>query len=145
MRKTVRRQILCCALAGAIILCGCFGLLKNAQEDGVKLATAFHQQMAQGDLAGIYNNADENYRKSVTRERSDALFSAIARKLGTPLDCKPGGINVSATPAGRTLHSQCETHFSKNATGEENFVWLKSGGQYRLVSYRISSQELVER
>jgi len=132
-------------LAGVLALTGCSTLLNNAQEDGSKLAAAFHQQMAQGDLAAIYNNADENYRRSVTRERSDALFSAIARKLGAPLDCKPGGINVNVNTLGTTLHSQCETHFSKNATGEESFIWLKSGGQYRLVSYHISSQELIER
>lgn len=132
-------------LAGALVLSGCFGMLKEAQDNSLNLATALHKQMATGDLAGIYNNADENYRRSLTRERSDALFSAIARKLGAPLDCKPGGINVNVNTLGTTLHSHCETHFSKNATGDESFIWLKSGGQYRLVSYHISSPELIER
>jgi hypothetical protein len=142
----MRRLLLGSALsAAAITLSGCFGLLTSAEGDGVKAATALHKQMAAGDLAGIYNNADENYRRSMTRERSDALFSAIARKLGTPLDCKPGGVNVNVNTLGTTLHSECQTHFSKDATGEEFFVWLKSADQYRLVSYHISSQALIER
>jgi hypothetical protein len=131
--------------AGAIALGGCFGMLKEAQDNSLKLATALHKQMAAGDLAGIYNNADENYRRSMTRERSDALFSLVASKLGAPLDCKAGGINVDVNTLGTTLRSHCETHFSKNATGDESFVWLKSGDQYRLVSYHISSRDLIGR
>jgi hypothetical protein len=129
----------------AFALTSCFGMLKEAQDNSLKLATALHKQMAVGDLAGIYNNADENYRRSMTRERSDALFSTIARKLGAPLDCKAGGINVDVNTLGTTLRSHCETHFSNNATGDESFVWLKSGDHYRLVSYHISSQDLIER
>jgi hypothetical protein len=140
-KRTVGFGLIACVS----VLTGCFGLLKNAQGDGVRLANGLHKQMADDDLAGIYNNADENYRNSVTRERSDALFTAIARKLGQPLDCRPGQINVNVNNLGTTLHSECETHFSKNATGHESFIWLKSGDKYKLVSYRISSRELVER
>lgn len=141
----MRKLVLCSALAAAFTLSGCFGMLKEAQDNSLKLATALHKQMAAGDLAGIYNNADENYRRSLTRERSDALFSMIARKLGEPLDCKAGGINVDVNTLGTTLRSHCETHFSKNATGDESFVWLKSGDQYRLVSYHVSSRAFIER
>jgi len=142
----MRRLLLSSALfVCALALTGCFGMLKEALDNSLKLATALHKQMAEGDLAGIYNNADENYRRSMTRERSDALFSAIAGKLGTPLDCKAGGINVDVNTLGTTLRSHCETHFSKNATGDESFVWLKSGDQYRLVSYHISSHDLIGR
>lgn len=132
-------------LISAFALTGCFGMLKEAQDNSLNLATALHKQMAAGDLAGIYNNADENYRMSMTRERSDALFSMVARKLGTPLDCEPGGINVDVSKLGTTLRSHCQTHFSKNATGDESFVWLKSGDQYRLVSYHVSSRDLIGR
>jgi hypothetical protein len=132
-------------LAGAIAISGCFGGLKAANDDGLKLATALHKQMAQGDLAGIYNNAAENYRKSVPREMFDAQFSAIARKLGAPLDCKPAGIAVNVDRSGTTIRSKCETHFSKDATGEESFVWFKSGDQFQLLSYNINSRELSDR
>jgi hypothetical protein len=141
------RRLLCGStfLPGVLALSGCFGMLKEAQDNSLKLATSLHKQMAAGDLAGIYDNADENYRRSMTRERSDALFSAIARKPGAPLPCKAGGINVNVNTLGAALRSHRQTHFSKNATGDESFVWLNSGGQYRLVSYHISAQEMMER
>jgi urocanate hydratase len=132
-------------LAGTIALSGCFGSLKTAQDDAAKLATAFHSQMTQGDLAGIYNNADQRYRDAVTRTKSDALFSSIARKLGSPLDCKPGGFNVNMTTSGTILKSQCETRFSKDATAVETFTWVKSTDQYRLLGYNINSDALIER
>lgn len=142
----MRRSAVTLGIVAAVItLNGCFGLLKTAQQDGVDAATALHKQMADGDLAGIYNNADENYRSSMTRQQSDMLFSMIARKLGTPLDCKPGGVNVNVNSLGTTLHSECETHFSKNATGEEIFIWLKASDRYRLVSYHINSRDLIGR
>jgi len=132
-------------LAGAVALSGCFGTFKAAQDDAAKLATAFHGQMTQNDLAGIYNNADQRYRDAVTRAKSDAMFSSIARKLGSPLDCKPGGFNINATTSGTILKAQCETRFSKDATGVETFTWVKSGSQYRLLGYNINSNELIER
>lgn len=141
----MRKLLLLSAIFACTTLSGCFGSIKAAQDDGLKLATAFHKQMAQGDLAGIYTNADERFRKAVTREKSDALFSSIARKLGAPLDCKPGGVFVNFNTSGTTLKSECETHFSKNATGNETFVWIKSGDQYRLLNYNINSNELIER
>lgn len=145
----MRRLLLYSALLASVVaLSGCFSAIsamKDAQDQSPKLATAFHQQMAKGDLAGIYNNADQSYRDSDTREKSDALFSAISRKLGAPLDCKPEGFNINATTSGTFLRSVCKTSFSKNATGTETFVWKKSGNQYKLSGYHIASDDLIER
>ncbi|MDE3202260.1 MAG: hypothetical protein KGN79_15215 [Acidobacteriota bacterium] len=132
-------------LLAAMGLTGCFGKLKEMQGEALKLDTAFHKQMATGDLAGIYNNSDPRYRDAVTREKSDALFSAIARKLGAPLDCKQENTNFNVSTSGTTITSVCETHFAKNATGTEKFTWLKSGDNYKLLGYNINSDDLMER
>ncbi len=132
-------------LAGALALSGCFGAIKAAQDDAAKLEAGLHNQMTQGDLAGIYNNADQRYRDAVTRAKSDALFSSISRKLGNPLDCKPGGFNINVTTSGTYLKAQCETRFSKDATAVESFTWLKTSDQYRLLGYHINSDALIER
>jgi hypothetical protein len=126
-------------------LSGCYVKGPGFQKEALELATAMHQKMATGDLAGIYNGADQGYRDAVTREKSDALFASIAHKLGAPLDCTQGNTNFNFNTSGTTIVSSCSTHFSKNASGTETFTWAKSGDQFRLLGYRISSDELIER
>lgn len=141
----MRRLVSCLALIAAIGVSGCYFRLTGSNSDALKLATAMHTRMAQGDLAGIYNTADDGYRKAITREKSDGLFSAVARKLGTPQDCKQGNTNLQVPTWGTTLTSVCQTRFSKNATAVETFTWAKSGDQYRLLGYHINSDDLMER
>ena len=136
-------------VAGLVLLVhtlsGCFGSLKAYQQQALTLATAMHQKMTSGDVNGIYDGADQRYRDVVTHQKSDALFSSIARKLGAPLDCKQGNTNFQVTTSGTTIVSVCKTTFSKDATGVETFTWIKSGDQFRLLGYHINSEELIER
>jgi hypothetical protein len=132
-------------LTSGLSLTGCFASITAGGQDALKLETVFHQQMASGDLAGIYNNADNRYRQAVDRTKSDALFSSIARKLGAPLDCKQGNTNISVGTSGTTIVSVCTTRFAKDATGVETFTWVKSGDTYRLLGYHINSDALIER
>ena len=126
-------------------ICGCWASISGFNQDAQNLAAGMHKRMAEGDLAGIYDNADQKYRDAVTREKSDALFSSIARKLGAPLDCTQGNTNFRTSTSGTTIVSTCTTKFSKDATGTETFTWVKSGDQFRLLGYNISSEELIER
>jgi hypothetical protein len=128
-----------------LFLNGCFAYAPGGGEEALKLETAFHQQMARGDLAGIYDNADDRYKKAADRAKSDALFSSIARKLGAPLDCKQGNSKMTVGTFGTTIVSECTTTFSKDATGVETFTWSKSGDTYRLIGYHINSDALIER
>jgi hypothetical protein len=123
---------------------GCMNPAEAAKQ-ALQLETAMHEQMTRGDFTGIYNGADQRYRNAVSREKSDALFSSIVRKLGPPLDCKTGGTFVQAATWGTTIKSVCTTTFSKNATGVETFVWIKDGDQYRLTGYHVTSDDLIER
>jgi hypothetical protein len=136
-------------VAFSISLSGCFGAIAGCNGDSEKqalaLANELHAKMAQGDVAGIYNDADQRYRDAVTREKSDALFSSVARKLGSPQDCKQGITKYEVTTNGTIIESQCETTFSKNATGVETFTWLKSNDQFHLLGYHINSDALIER
>lgn len=134
--------IFLCALSG---VSGCFGSLKAAQQQALQLETAMHKQMANGDLAGIYNDADQRYREAVTRDKSDALFSSISRKLGAPLDCDPGNTNIRVGTGGTTIVSACTTKYTKDATAVETFTWVKSTDRFRLLGYHINSEELIER
>jgi hypothetical protein len=85
-----RLSISLCVLAMPLLLSGCFGTIIEGQREAPKLEVAMHEQMAKGDLASIYDNADPGFKSAMSREKSDALFSAIARKLGAPTSCKAG-------------------------------------------------------
>lgn len=124
---------------------GCFGCMGNSEKQAQTLVAATHQKMANGDLAGIYDGADQRYKDALSREKSDALFSAIANKLGSPEDCNEQGLFVMSATSGKTIRIECQTTFSKGAIGKETFVWGKSGDQFSLVSYHIDSDELIER
>jgi hypothetical protein len=124
---------------------GCFGTFAGGAADALKLETAMHQQMARGDVAGIYNDADQRYRDAVSREKSDALYTSIVRKLGVPLDCKQGRSIMQVGTMGTTIRSECQTSFSKDATANETFVWGKSKDRYRLMGYNIVSNDLITR
>ncbi len=126
-------------------LSGCFGRLKAFEQQALTLETAMHTKMSSGDFAGIYDGADQRYRNAVTRAKSDALFSSIARKLGAPLDCTQGITKFQIATFGTTIVSVCKTKFSKDATGIETFTWVKAGDQFKLLGYNIKSEELVER
>ena len=128
----------------SLIVSGCMGNAEAAKQ-ALQLETAMHGQMARGDLAGIYDGADQRYRSAINRDKSDALYSSIVRKLGSPLDCKPGGTTVMTATWGTTIKSVCTTTFSKNATGVETFVWIKEGDQFYLAGYNINSDALIER
>lgn len=138
-------SLLFAVLMAAAGLAGCFGKLAEFQKQALTLDEAMHKEMAAGDLAGIYNNADPRYRDAVTREKSDALYAAIARKLGAPLDCKQGNTKFFVGTNGTMLTSVCATHFAKNATGTETFTWVKTGDTYKLLRYNINSDDLMTR
>jgi hypothetical protein len=125
-------------------VCGCFASLGADKNETLGLANAMHDRMTRGDLAGIYTDADQRYRNAISREKSDALFSAIARKLGSPQSCNQQGSNFQVATWGTTLRTVCQTTFSKNATGKETFVWIKTDNQFRLLSYTINSDELID-
>ncbi len=124
---------------------GCFGTFAGGASDALRLETAMHQQMARGDVAGIYNGADQRYRDAVSREKSDALYTSIVRKLGVPLDCKQGGSMMQVGTMGTTIRSECETKFSKDAIAKETFLWVKAKDGYRLMGYNIVSNDLITR
>jgi hypothetical protein len=129
----------------AFALSGCFGSLKKASKDALQLETAMHQQMANGDFAGIYSSADQRYRDAIERDKSDALFASIQRKLGSPQGCEQGNTFLNVTTNGTTIRSVCKTNFSKNASAVETFTWIGSDGSYKLLGYNINSNELIER
>jgi hypothetical protein len=149
LRQRIERVGLFTVIVVGFLVCmtisGCYANLSANQKGALDLANAMHDRMRQGDLAGIYANADQRYRSAMSREKSDALFSAIARKLGSPQNCNQQSSNLQVATWGTTLRTICQTTFTKNATGSETFVWIKTDNQFRLLSYTINSDQLIVR
>jgi len=132
-------------LLAALVLCvyGCARAVQRGAREAYVMANDFHAAMARQDWDGIYDQADPGYQSAVSRQDSSQMFSGIARKLGSPLNCKQGGTIVSANTSGNTIETECETQFSSGANATETFVWRKSLTQYRLFGYHITSAALL--
>jgi hypothetical protein len=140
----LRTFILATAVLATVFLGGCKDL-SQAPKDAEKLDADLHSAMTRGDVRDIYANADEGFKSETSEEKFAALFAAITKKLGTPVSSTQGGWNLNATTSGTFLKTECETRFSKNASGTETITWRKSGDTYRLYGYHINSDELLER
>jgi hypothetical protein len=130
-------------LIAPMMLSGCE--VREAAQQALQQETTIHEQMSRGNFDGIYYGADQRYRDAIAPDKSNALFSGITKKLGSPLDCKQGVTIVLHSTWGTSIKSECKTSFSKNATAIETFIWIKStDGQYYLGGYRIKSDALIE-
>ena len=109
--------------------------------DAQQLVTTFHNDMAHGDSDGIYDNADPAFQKAVSREHHDAYLAAVARNLGTPMDCTPDNIGVRFGLGTKTVSIDCATRFSSGNTATERFRWKKTGDQYHLYFYALHAQQ----
>jgi hypothetical protein len=139
-----RSIIITTAVLALSLLVGCQDFTQ-APKDAEKLDADLHSAMTRGDFKSIYANADDGFKSETSEEKFDALLTAIAKKLGTPISSTPAGWNLNANTSGTFLKTQCETKFSKNASGTETITWRKSGQTYRLYGYQINSSELIER
>jgi hypothetical protein len=121
-------------------------LAKQADRDqALQLATNLHHRMLEGDIDGIYNDADPGLKAKVDLSHHRALFSNIARKLGSPMDCQQGVTAVKYGLFTKKIRSECRTRFSNNSTRVETLIWASSGDQYRLYYYFIRSDDNMNR
>jgi hypothetical protein len=115
------------------------------RDQALQLAANLHHRMLDGDIDGIYDDADPGLKANSDRSRHQALFSNIARKLGSPMNCQQGVTAVKYGFFTKKIRSECKTRFSNNSTGTETLIWARSGDQYRLNYYFIRSDDLINR
>lgn len=144
MRRLSFKLTSALTLCLSVLLSGCQDLTQ-APKDAEQLNTELHAAMTRGDLKNIYADADAELKALATEEKIVGLLAAIHKKLGDPVSSKQAGCNLNATTSGTYLRTECDTTFSKSATGKEAIVWRKAGGKYRLAGYHINSDELISR
>ncbi len=101
--------------------------------------------MSQANPSLIYATASPDYREATTAAQSEAIFTAIQKKLGQPVSSQQTRWQLNRTASGTFLTSVSKTEFSKQAAGEETFVWKQTEHGYKLAGYNISSNELITR
>jgi hypothetical protein len=103
----------------------------------------FHDRFNQQDFASIYSDADPKFRAAVKQDALASLLTKVHDRLGNVTDSTRTGFNVNYNFGGSTITFTYSTTFQQGE-GQEQFVWLKSGGELHLLNYNIKSPALDE-
>jgi len=101
-----------------------------------QLVETFHERFARGDADAIYEDADSDFQQKVPVERHRRYIAMAAESYGTPGPCDRSVTSVKWDMSGRRIMIQCFAVFSRGAV-EEDIVWRKQEGQYRLHTYKV--------
>ena len=103
----------------------------------------FHDRFNRQDYATIYSDADAKFRTAVKQDDLTGLLARVHDKLGNVIDATRIGFNVNYKFGGSTIAITYSTKFQLGE-GQEEFVWLKSAGDLRLLNYNIKSSALAD-
>ena len=104
----------------------------------------FHTQFNAKQFTEIYNEADPEFKTTVTEEELVTLLEAVHRKLGTVTKANAAGWNVNATTAGTLVKLSYDVDFSEGK-GTEEFVYRVNGDKAGLYNYHVNSPLLITR
>jgi len=99
-------------------------------------------EMSAANYSGIWDEADDRFRKAVPKEEFSKLFEAIHRKLGNADSADLVNIFVNAGTYGTFITTNYQTKFTRGPA-TESFVWIKSGNRLSLVRYDVRSNALI--
>lgn len=104
----------------------------------------FHAQFNAKQFGEIYNQADDEFKKSVSEKEFLEFLEAVHRKLGTVTKSTPMGLNVNTTTSGTFTAVTCEVEFS-DGKGTEQFVFRIADDKAFLYNYNVNSPLLITR
>jgi Protein of unknown function (DUF4019) len=128
-----------------ILLVALLNLGCGTQKDLVNTDAAvskFHAQLDAGNFTQIYADSDQAMKDAASQQKFVDLLSAIHRKLGAVKNANRQGFFVHWGTSGKTIRVNYATQFDADNAAEE-FVFLASGDDIRLVGYHINSDALV--
>jgi len=126
-------------VAGLLMGCGAPEDIGSASGAGKR----FHDEFNQQNYTKIYQEADPKFREAVQQDALAKLLTKVHENLGNVTDATRTGFNVNYNVGGSTITITYSTKFQLGE-GQEQFVWLKSGGGVRLLNYNIKSAALDE-
>ena len=118
--------------------------LTKGKEQGEHAVEEFHRQFNSGQYQEMYQQSDDKFREAATQEEFVQLLEAVKRKLGSVGKITQSGWKVNATPSGTVVSLGYEVEFS-DGKGVEQFSFLISGEQTKLLRYDVNSPLLITR
>ena len=104
--------------------------------------STFREQLSKSAFGEIYNAAADDWKKSISREDSDAFLGAVNRKLGAVKSSTQTGWRDNATTSGHFVTLVYHTKF-ENGDGDETFVYRLEDGRSVLAGYHINSMAML--
>ena len=118
------------------------GPLAKYHELGNQAVQQFHEQLAAGEYAEIYDTADETLRESTSKSDFVNLLQSVHEKLGNVQGLNSSWKGVAFHGDQRaTIALYFDTTFT-NGTGTEQFVWQEHNNRVTLSRYQIKSKVL---
>lgn len=102
----------------------------------------FHAQFNAEKYSEIYNQADDEFKKSVNEKEWIELLEAVHRKLGTVTKSDSASWNVNTTTSGTFATVTYDVEFSEGK-GTEKFVFHITDEKALLYNYNVNSPLLI--
>ena len=103
----------------------------------------FHEQLAAGQYAAIYDEADETLHTATSQSDFVNLLQSVHQKLGNAQDLNLSRTAISFHGGGRmSIRVTYDTKFT-NGTATEQFVWQDQDSRVTLGQYQIRSDVLT--
>jgi len=135
-------------VTGLVVVAACnpftFWGEAKAQKDVADKATAhFHQLLDAARYDSIYNQADPDFRESVSEKDVNALWRTVQRRLGPVQGTTLASWNVNMSTGGGTqVRLIYRTAFAKDSA-TETFTWRIRDGKPGLLGYNVNSAALL--
>jgi Protein of unknown function (DUF4019) len=128
-------------LLSVVLLWGCSAPVDIGAASGA--GKKFHDEFNQQNYDKMYQEADPKFRSVLQPDAWSKLMTRVHDKLGNVTDATRTGFNVNYNVGGSTVTITYATKFQLGE-GQEEFVWLKSNDELRLLHYNVRSSALDE-
>lgn len=125
----------------AFMLSGC-GDMKKASAESKAAVTVFHDLYNGQKIQTIYDTADAEFHKAVTKDKLSELLEAVHRKLGNVTSTSGSGWKLNNFNMVTYVDLTQETKFEKGAA-TESFRFVIRSGKALLINYNINSTDLI--
>lgn len=102
----------------------------------------FHAQFNAENYEEIYDQADAEFKKSVTKEQLVGLLTAVHEKLGSVNKSTSTGWRVNTDTSGTLSTVNCDVEFSEGK-GTEEFIFRVTDDKALLYNYKVNSPLLI--
>lgn len=121
------------------------GPVAKYHEHGHQAVKRFHEQLAAGQYAEIYDTADETLRESTSKAEFVNLMQSVHERLGDVESLNPGWQGVAFHGGQRaTIAEDFDTKFTRGIA-KESFVWQAQDSHLTLGRYQIKSSMLTSK